>query len=181
MKSDLPAEWTSAYWQWILSIPRGENPLTTGAPSQKGNFIALPCTGGGEDCGRSLNVAPEDSKKDILIPVFTCAYTTAELSNATPEQLLYEARCDVANPVNLEAVLDGNPLDIDYVETSLFEIRVPSGNIMDGDIPSGVYEAVSTGYWAKVERLSGGNHTITFGGTGRNGFHTRVRYVLNIP
>ena len=93
-------EWTTKYWQWIYSIPKGENPLETGNIShqnyQEQSFLCLPCTGGGEDCSRTLTMSKEDVKKDILIPVFASAYSTAELGeNATEDKLLDHARDDV--------------------------------------------------------------------------------------
>jgi hypothetical protein len=181
-------EWTAKYWQWIYSIPKGDNPLETGNISyqthQGQSFLCLPCTGGGEDCSRVFTMSEEDAKKDILIPVFAAAYSTAELKHdATEDKLLGYARDDLNNTVNMEVSIDGNPLQPYYVESPPFEVQIPSNNIVGdkNNIPSGRYKAMAAGYWYKLKPLCEGQHIIRFGGTGYNGFYTKVQYIVNVP
>ena len=178
-------QWTVKYWQWIYSLPKGENPLETGNSSRQKHkyqsFLCLPCTGGGEDCSRTFNIQPEDAKKDILIPVYTAACSTAELgANTNDEKLLSLVRDEVTDPVHIEVGIDGKPLQPYYVESSFFEVDIPSNPIFDITAPPGKYRALSAGYWHKLGPLPIGRHVIRFGGTGRNGFHTKVEYVVNI-
>ena len=47
---------------------------------------------------------------------------------------------------------------------------------------AGIYRAMCAGYWMKVKPIQRrDNLIIQFGGTGRNGFHTKVRYTIEIP
>jgi hypothetical protein len=174
-----PASWTVKYWQWILSIPRKENPLNTGNIND-GEFLCLPCTGGGEDCGRRLDVSGQDARKDILIPVFTSEYCTGEMINATDDQLRQKARL-MATPVHMQVSVNDKPLIPYYIETEPFEVTVPSNHILDNIYaPAGRYRAISCGYWHKLKSLPSGRHLIKFGGTGLNNFHTKVVYDINI-
>ena len=103
-----PAHWTEMYWQWIYSKPRDENPLRTGIINNQ-EFISLPRTGGGEDCNRKIALKNEDTKKDILIPVFAAEFFTGEIPGATDEQLRLEAK-SMADPIQMEASVDGKSL-----------------------------------------------------------------------
>jgi hypothetical protein len=176
------------WWQWILSIARPYNPLESGNTSQNQGlpFLCLACTGGGEDMNRIFSISGADAKKDILVPVFTSAYSNAELGSGTTDyELLAKARDDVKNPKQLELNIDDldlRNLQEHYVECGPFKVNLPPDHILDEKIPPGTYRAMSAGYWLKISHLPGGStHMIKFGGTGRNGFHTRVGYVMNTP
>src|SRR5262249_53875005 len=113
-----PIHWTARYWQWIYSKPKEKNPLKTGEVNVN-EFICLPCTGGGEDCGRILNLNGDDSKKDILVPVFAAEYSTGEIPHATDEQLRKKAR-EMSTPLHMEISLDGRRLSPFYIESEPF-------------------------------------------------------------
>ena len=175
-----PFEWTVKYWQWIYSKPKEENPLRTGN-IQHDEFLSLPCTGGGEDCGRQLTLSEEDAKKDILIPVFASEYCTAEVLNGTDEELRVKAK-SMSTPVSMEISLDGNSLTSYYIETEPFEITVPSNHMLENDrAPPGTYRVISCGYWHMLKPLPKGKHIVRFGGSCENGFSTRVLYEINVP
>jgi hypothetical protein len=174
-----PPDWTAKYWQWVLSFPNEDNPLNTGKINNE-EFVSLPCTGGGEDCSRRLDLSVDDAKKDILIPVFASEYCTAEVANGTDQQLLEKVR-SVTTPVHIEVSVDGKPLTPFYIETEPFEVTVPANHVLENDkAPSGTYRAVACGYWHKLKPLPAGKHLIKFGGTGGNGFHTKVAYEINV-
>jgi hypothetical protein len=180
------SELCAEYWQWIYSIPKGQNPLDTGQVStDKEEFICLPCTGGGEDCSRKYNVSEQDANKDILVPVFTVTWSTAE---AQEQQLLALAREDVRDAQELVISVDGKTLTPEYVETRPFDVQIPTNFRFDGpeynnpsNIQPGRYKAISAGYWYRLKPLPKGEHVVRFGGTGHdNFFHTKVQYTLNI-
>jgi len=174
-----PADWTAKYWQWVLSFPKEENPLKTGNISNS-EFLSLPCTGGGEDCSRKLDLSKEDAKKDILIPVFASEYCTAEVLNGTDSELLKQAR-EVTIPQRMELSIDDKELTPFYVETEPFDITVPANHMLENENAApGTYRAVACGYWYKLKTLPTGKHIILFGGTGKNGFHTKVVYEVNV-
>jgi hypothetical protein len=179
-ESKPPAEWTVKYWQWIYSKPKCENPLKTGEVNNL-EFLCLPCTGGGEDCGRVLNLENDDLTKDILVPVFASEYSTAEVQDCSDQQLRDKARA-MSTPIQMEICVDGKPLIPHYVETEPFYITVPSNHMLDNEhAPPGKYRAISCGYWLKLKPLTAGKHMVEFGGLGENGFYTRVTYQINVP
>lgn len=172
---------TAKYWQWILAKSRDENPLVNGEINID-KFIALPCTGGGEDCGRVVDLFEENAYKNILIPIYCAEYCTAEISDPQPtdQKILQTLRADVCSPVFMECVVDGHRVEPYYVESAPFDIIVPANNMLDGNPPAGTYRAMAAGYWHLLKPLPSGKHVITFGGTGKNGFHTKVQYILNV-
>jgi hypothetical protein len=181
--SSIPSEeQTSRYWQWIYSFPKNSNPLRTGEVN-KGDYIMLPCTGGGEDCNRHLDLRLDDTSKSVLIPVFCCEYSTAEVGEeASVQDLLETARDDSRYPTKLECVVDGVEIKPHYVESKPFKITVPAHHMLDNkNAPPGTYTAISAGYWCLLHPLVPGQHRLKFGGSNKYGFNTKVEYVLNVP
>lgn len=179
----IPRDWISKYWQWIYSYSQGNSPLETGKISHQFSngidFLCFPCTGGGEDCSRTVTIAGDDAKKEILIPVFTAAYNSAELGrDLTQKELLEQARTDVRNPLSLELTLDDKALIPHYVESLPFKIVPPKFSWNNASHKE--YITLSAGYWYKLGPLPSGKHTVRFGGTGQNLFHTKVQYSINI-
>jgi hypothetical protein len=158
------------------------NPLKTGEVNQD-DFLMLPCTGGGEDCSRTFNLSLQDTTKPILVPVFCCEYSTAEAKvNSTDDDLATLARNDSGSPTDMECSINGNPLQPHYVETKPFKITVPNNHILDDkSAPAGTYTAVSAGFWHLLKPLPPGTYKVRFGGSNKEGFHTKVEYVLNVP
>ena len=177
---------TANWWQWILSFDKTNNPLNGAPANQNLPFLCLACTGGGEDLGRKLQVHTGDAEKALLIPIFTSEYSTAELGpRASDEELLSQAKDDVKDPKHLELIIEDRSIptvEQFYVEAGPFTIRLPPHHILDDDrIMAGKYRAMCAGYWMKVKHFQGrDNLVIQFGGSGRNGFHTKVRYTIKI-
>ncbi len=126
---------------------------------------------------------PEDRKKDILIPVFCCEYSTAEDGiNSTPEDLLRMARDDSDSPIEMEYFLDGVDLKPHYVETGPFNISVPSNHLLTNEnADPGTHTAVTVGYWHLLKPLPPGKHKLRFGGINKQGFHTKIECIVNVP
>lgn len=174
-----PVDWTVKYWQWIYSFPKDQSPLKSGSVFC-GEFICLPCTGGGEDCGRKIALSGVNSKKDILIPVFASEYSTAEIKYASDQSLRLMARA-MSHPVKMEASLDSESLIPYYVESEPFNLDIPPNHSLESmDAQAGTYRAVSCGYWHKLKPLTKGNHIIKFGGMGGNRFFTKVSYEVYV-
>lgn len=178
---------TAKWWQWILSFDKTNNPLKGASVTQDLPFVCLSCTGGGEDTRRKLQIHKEDAEKSILIPIFTSEYSTAEMgTDVSDEKLLSQAKDDVKDPKNLELIIEDQSIpnmEQFYVEAGPFAIKLPQDHILDIDtIMPGTYRAMCAGYWMKLKPPRGqDNLVIQFGGTGRNGFHTKVRYTLKMP
>ena len=136
---------------------------------------------------RKLRIRKEDAEKSLLIPVFTSEYSTAEMgTDASEEKLLSQAKEDVKDPKYLELIIEGQSvpnMEHFYVEAGPFAIKLPPNHILDNNtIKPGTYRAMCAGYWMKLKPIqSQDNLVIQFGGTGRNGFHTKVRYSIKTP
>jgi hypothetical protein len=136
---------------------------------------------------RKIQIRKEDAEKALLIPVFTSEYSTAEMgADTSDEKLLCQAKDDVKDPKYLELIIEDQSvpnIKQFYVEAGPFAIQLPPNHILDDDtVKPGTYRAMCAGYWMKLKPIQGKHDfVIQFGGTGRNGFHTKVRYALKMP
>jgi hypothetical protein len=185
-------ELTAQWWQWILSIPAAENPLTdtTGEDCNKGDFgdiFFLVGTLGGK-AERECTIT---EGQDILIPIVNtiCIKT---LEEETEELLLAQCAEITDQTKNLKLIIDGNKvrnLDSYRVTNSeFFTIEAVENNIFQAlGLPPGSYDAVADGYWVLIEGLSAGEHDITVVGKqhgqtsfGKWDFKTQATYHLTV-
>ena len=190
MPSTPTGDETAEWWDWLLTIPKSNNPLITGdiAQAQNHSFLCTACTGpfaSVEDHNRHFKMSTEEAMKPIMIPMFVAEQSEAEFG--ADAQLLNGARQDVANITELELKVDNNDIvtlknsQQFYVESKEpFYVDLPENNVLD--VQGGRTKMLSAGYWAKLEPLDSGKHTIRFGGTGGTGeFHTKVTYTIEVP
>jgi len=163
------SSWAALWQQWAIGTPAVNNPVldTTGvncAVNQPvpGVFF-LAGTFDGSAVTRSCTVPVGTS---LLIPLLNAAYFAQQTD---PPELRTEAfvrsqvTCVEAAPV-LSLTVDGQtlPNPQSYLEKStLFSLNLPAGNIFGA--PAQVLSpSVDEGYYAFVEPLSPGNHTVHF-------------------
>jgi hypothetical protein len=171
---------TSQWWQWVLSIPPGDNPLldTTGEKCQAGDmgdiFFLVGTFGGSAERDCTISEGQE-----ILIPIINtiCLDKPGGLDPAEPgnfstprgrpgscqEEVV--SFIDQADVSNLELTIDGvsiENLEDFRVQSNPFPTRLPEDNFFG--VPSGTYPGISDGYWVVVESLPAGEHTIHFAG-----------------
>ena len=128
-------------------------------------------------CGRKITLSGIDAQKDILIPVFASEYSTAEVDDVSDENLRSMART-MSTPMTMEASLNSVPIVPYYIESKIFNLDVPPNHSLENpNAKPGTYKAVSCGNWHKLMPLPKGKHLVKFGGSGCNGFFTRV----NVP
>jgi hypothetical protein len=183
---------TSQWWQWVLSIPPEDNPLldTTGEKCQEGDmgdvFFLVGTLGGSAERECTISVGQE-----ILFPIFNSICFDLPGGLVFPGQFdpprgpgsceeQVESFIDQAS--NLELTIDGMSIENleDFrVQSNPFPIRLPEDNIVGEGLPSGPYIGISDGYWAIVESLPEGEHTIEFGGQAP-GLTVDVTYHLTI-
>ncbi|HEU4444477.1 MAG TPA: hypothetical protein VFR94_07385 [Nitrososphaeraceae archaeon] len=185
---------TSQWWQWVLSIPPEDNPLldTTGESCQEGDmgdvFFLVGTLGGSAERECTISEGQE-----ILIPIFNSIcfdlpggfdpdlpgqFSRPRGPDSCEEQV--ESFIDQAS--NLELTIDGvsiENLEDFRVQSNPFPIRLPEDNIVGEGLPSRPFIGISDGYWAIVESLPEGEHTIEFGGQAL-GFTVDVTYHLTI-
>ncbi|HEX2974196.1 MAG TPA: hypothetical protein VHP11_17815 [Tepidisphaeraceae bacterium] len=184
----LAAEW----WQWAISIPRLENPLTDSIgentyTNQHGPvFFLAPSMG--SSYTRKVTLA---QGQYLFFPVLTSIvfnlpeenYTEAEMRQQLDEfnstaSLLYASVDDQVR--NIWIYRNASP-------AGGFQVTVPEDNIFDSpdngfDLPGGTYgPAVTDGWWLLVEPLAPGQHKIHFkGGTGDNDLIQVTTYNITV-
>jgi hypothetical protein len=160
------SEWSTKWWQWIISIPAKDSPRLdlTGQKCSVAQddpnvwFLAQIGSGSVE---RNCTI-PKD--KAIFIPILTgeCDY----LSNPTvkTESDLRKCAYSGIEGAQLSAVVDGRNLknlERYRVQSPLFDFVIPSDTGF-GQGPVGTTKAVADGYHVILEPPSPGRHTLQF-------------------
>jgi len=163
------SSWAALWEQWAIGTPAANNPVldTTGAncgvnQPVPGVFF-LAGTFDSSAVTRSCTVPVGTS---FLIPLLNANYFAQQ--SDPPEQrteafVRSQVTCVEASPA-LSLTVDGQvlPNPQSYLEKStLFSLNLPSGNIF-GVPPQLLSPAVDEGYYAFVEPLTAGTHTIHF-------------------
>lgn len=164
------ADWTAAWWQWMLKIDTADHPALGGSCSEgqsgKGFHISADFLAGvGVPCTIPTG-------KAVLVPI-----VNVECSNVEPppffggdaEELTACATCwgDHIVVSSLTIVVDGVPLQAleTYRAVSpMFGFEYPADNIFGiaGGPSTGL--SVGDGYWIMLQPLSAGEHTVSFSG-----------------
>jgi hypothetical protein len=156
-------EWSAKWWQYVLSIPEGENPLVGGT----GTNCAYQRIG-------NVEVVAVDPLSESTI---TCEVPTgmtlfldilsAECSNVEEDPFYggneeeMRACAEAFTITDLQASIDGSEIkNLDqYIHTSpLFDFTLPEENILYTDVLSG--QSVSYGAHLMLAPFSPGKHTV---------------------
>jgi len=181
------AEWSAAYWQWLFSLPRDQNPELDGngcqnaANGQWGPVWFLAQSGGSTAVRNCTAVA-----KALFFPIIAGESSTLEPppfygGNEAELRASIGAILDQATAVSCE--LDGVSLTnlSDYrVQSPLYQIALPASNL--ADVPGGgTGLSVADGYYVMITALNSGPHTIhTHGEVPTLGFVQDITYNLTI-
>lgn len=202
----LSAQW----WQWVHSIPPAQNPLLENStdpvlsPSrcmvgQRGSVWFL----AGNFGGTSNRVCTVPENVELFFPVINSNYFNSPGVCGDPATPLSvpELRDAIAPFINaatvVQATLDGWPLHrhaIRRARSVVYATTMPEDNISDapciaaklGQVPGGVYSpSVADGYYAKLDKLSVGRHTLIIDGVSPGSkpefdFKLHVEYVLDV-
>jgi hypothetical protein len=181
-------DWSAAWWQYVLSIETGANPVldTTGnncgiAQSSAPVFF-LAGAGTTDPVTRTCTVP---AGKALFFPILNVECSTVEASpfHGDNAQELRTCVADFINTVDedtLQASIDGKNVQnlTDFrVQSPLFDFIMPAANNFLGlpGVTSG--SSVSDGYWLLLKPLSPGSHVIHFEGA-EVGFSQNVTYNL---
>jgi hypothetical protein len=162
-------EWTAQWWQYVLSIPVGDNPIVndTGKDcrvGQRGPVWFLVGSMGSKAVTRRCSI-PED--RALFFPIINQADINDPLKPQTVEELRAEtAPCiDAVDVLSVE--VDGEPIDNlkrFRVKSVPFDIALPRNNVLGIDIkqkPFGIYSPViDDGFYVMLKPLDEGQHTI---------------------
>lgn len=159
------AEWTTAWWKWLISIPYYENPgLDT-----DGSFVALnqtgkvwflaPNYGGGQVDVRHATI-PTGTMLFIDVAGFVGSPPIGDPSDPDALRAVLKDAVDGISDIVFE--VDGRPLRNigDYrIRTPLFTLTFPPDNVF-GVEPGSYYPSAAEGYFVMLAPLSRGEHTI---------------------
>ena len=170
-------EFTAAWWQWALSIPKSRNPLTdkTGENCIVGQrdfvwFLAGTFFGG--SATRTCSV-PED--RALFFPVTNLSFFNSpnacgqgnQSFTAAQERALIKPIIDAVKAISV--TLDGADVKktlLRRVQSEVFDVVLPDDNIFVPDFapcPGGIYSpTVDDGFYVSLGALSPGKHTIHF-------------------
>jgi len=177
-------DWTGKWWQWALSIPKTNNPLTDTngsycAEGQSGPVWFLAGTSGKINSIKRRCSVP--CEKAILFPVIVTELSFAEVPTIrTDQELIDTASRDIKEYTLLKVSLDGVEIGELYkyrIKFGPFDLLLPTNNIWGLD--PGVTRAVSDGYWVFLKPLSIGDHQLYLHGIEPH-FETEVTYYLTV-
>jgi len=162
-------EWSQAWWEWALSFPLDESPVTdeTGELAglgQSGPVWFLAGTFGGA-VERTVTI-PKD--KALFFPIVNLiGVFIPGPGEVPPTEEKFRALADfvIESGVTFECTIDGVEIEglNDFrTQTGLFAVTVAEGGLF----PGGTYEpAISDGFYLMIKPLKPGSHTIHFAGT----------------
>jgi hypothetical protein len=193
------AQWSQAWWQWLLAIPAKTNPQndTSGqfcatdqpATSQQVPVWYLAGSASGQPVMRSCSVP---STSSIFFPLLNVECSTRD---DPPFHCTDEASCrkcakafaDEIGTSSLQASIDGVAVsglqNFRFQSPSFFPFTLPPNNILKAP-GGGTGYSVSDGYWLMLKPLPPGTHTVQFGGALTSGpfagFTVNVMYMLTV-
>jgi hypothetical protein len=185
---DMSEQW----WQWALSIPTPNNPLTdtTGANCMVGQrgpvwFLAGAFAGG---VARRTCSVPEGVA--LFFPISNyIAFDTPGICGQGASLSLRELRDTAKSAIDAVTVatakLDNKPVkNVRRVRSEPFVTVLPTNNVFvelcAGDAPPGVFSpSVDEGYYVKLDGLDPGVHTLTFRAKA-GASEQDIEYILNV-
>ena len=175
--------------EWVYSIPAATNPIADvdgsfGATGQSGKVWLLAGNFGGTTT-RSLTVP---SGTALFFPIVNYFWLNTPELGDQPWSPAWEAAVrqqladvvDTAHGITLE--VDGVPsvtVDNLRVRSNVGTCVISAGSLGGPSTLPGPHECVADGYWALLDPLSVGNHTIRFTG-GTSGFSLDVTYNITV-
>jgi hypothetical protein len=181
---------TSAWWQWAISIPAQESPLLDVdgqrcMVGQRGQTWFLAGNFGGS-ASRACSV-PTGTK--IFFPVvnyiaFDSPGVCGQVGSLSVPELRGFSAAFIDSVTRVSVSLDGAPLrSVRRIRSEVFPLALPAENIFTSPpsciVPAGVFpRAVDDGYYAEIENLSVGEHSVQFTASAPGGFDLNVVYRL---
>ena len=178
-------EWTAKWWQWLVSVPKQQNPAIdqTGencGENQKDSNVWF-LAGTQKPLHSAVQKCTVPSGKAILFPIITSLFSYAEVPKLRSDSdLIAYAAKDIDRMSQLKLMIDGQELqDLEKyrIRFGPFPLSYPPNNV--SGIPPGYTTAPLDGFWVFLEPLPYGDHKIYFRGVEPN-FHTEVSYFLTV-
>jgi hypothetical protein len=177
--------------QWIYSIPASVNPLTdiTGQNcmvGQSGSTWYLAPHSGGGTVNRNCTV-PAGVKLQFAVAGSAYVYApgycgdVAGVSDADLRAIIAE----VTDKLKVRVTLDGEHVKAKRVRSEVFATALPAENLFApvcgaSPVPAGIYRTVDDTYYAEIDKLRPGVHTLQMVATNGTTFNQNVVYTINV-
>lgn len=179
-------EWSAKWWQWLLSIPKPDNPLldTTGANStiNQGNsnvfFLCQTYEGEKSIPDRVVTLA---SGRAIFMPIINWI-SVMHIDGENDDELVATAKERMDVVANLEITINGITVKEGFegyrAQSPFFNLELPVNNIFG--VPAGHRRAISDGYWLFVKPLEKGTSLTSFGSCSSGVTKIGVNYNISV-
>jgi hypothetical protein len=170
----------ASFWEWAVSIPFTVNPLrdATGEHcmvGQSGDVWYL--------AGTFYPLGSDPVERECSVPAGTAFFVPAvnfvsinspdvcgQQGSLSVAELRAQAAAAIDTSANVSVTVDGVPVgNLHRTKSGVFAVTLPDDNLFEppctafglGDVPGGVYSpAVDDGYYAQINALSPGLHTV---------------------
>ncbi|MGB8035735.1 MAG: hypothetical protein WCF03_18120 [Nitrososphaeraceae archaeon] len=180
------SEWSTKWWQWLLSIPKSNNPAfdSTGNYANVNQndpnvfFLCQTIESVASVPNRTITLP---ANRSIFMPIINWISTLHKDGETDREMIaIAKERMDVV--ANLEVTINGTTikegLEKYRARSPFFDIILPEDNIVE--VPAGPTRCVSDGYWIFLEPLKKGTKLSSFSSCSSGVTKIRVSYDLNI-
>jgi hypothetical protein len=156
------SDWTARWWEWVLSIPKTENPLI----DENGKNCTINQSGpvwflAGTLKGSAERACTIPADKAILIPVINYEASVAEGDGIRDEELAARAKFEMDQITNMQAMFNGTrvkELHQYRIQSPPFNVRLPVDNVLG--LPAQTTKMMSEGYWLFLKPLEPGKHDL---------------------
>jgi len=180
------SEWSTKWWQWLLSIPKSNNPAfdSTGTYANVNQndpnvfFLCQTIESVASVPNRTITLP---ANRSIFMPIINWISTLHKDGETDREMIaIAKERMDVV--ANLEVTINGTTikegLEKYRARSPFFDIILPEDNIVE--VPAGPTRCVSDGYWIFLEPLKKDTKLSSFSSCSSGVTKIRVSYDLNI-
>lgn len=177
--------------QWIYSIPASVSPFTdiTGQNcmvGQSGSTWYLAPRFGGGTASRSCTI-PQGVKLQFAVAGSAYIYAPGFCGDVAgvPDRELRAIIAAITDKLKVNVTLDGERVRAKRVRSEVFATVLPTDNLFvplcgASPVPAGVYRTVDDTYYAEIEHLRPGVHTLQLAATNGTTFNQNLVYTLTV-
>lgn len=177
--------------QWINSIPASVSPVTdlTGQNcmvGQNGSTWYLAPHSGGGAVSRSCTI-PQGVKLQFAVAGSAYIYAPGFCGDAAgvPDRDLRAIIAAVTDKLKVNVTLNGARVKAKRVRSEVFATVLPTDNLFGpvcgaSPVPAGIYRTVDDTYYAEIDKLRPGVHTLQMVATNGTTFNQNLVYTLNV-
>lgn len=178
--------------QWLYSIPTTVNPIVdiTGQNcmvGQSGSTWYLAPSFGGGSASRSCTI-PQGVKLQFAVAGAAYVYAPGFCGDVagTSDRDLRAAIAGFTDTLTVNVTLNGASVKAKRIRSEVFGTALPADNLFTlvcggpGTVPAGIYRSVDDTYYAEIEHLKPGVHTLQMVATNGGTFNQNVVYTLNV-